>query len=162
MTGVTIARSLTAQCWISAPGVKTVRRTGWVVMAVLASLVAAYAVAILAVPAWAPPFLAERRAVMPLAVAAHISGGLWALAVGPWQLNQRVRSHIVVHRWIGRSYFAAILVGGVGALVPLPRSPRQARSPGSGSARLVSCGSPSPSPRSFESGNAIARLIAAG
>jgi uncharacterized membrane protein len=98
----------------------TVRKIGWVVMAVLASLVAAYAVAILVVPAWAPPFLAERRAAMPLAVYAHITGSLWALAIGPWQLTRRMRERIVAHRWFGRSYVAAILVGGLGAVALAP------------------------------------------
>ena len=96
------------------------RKAGWVAMAVLASLVAVYAVAILVVPAWAPPFIAERRAAMPLAVFAHITGSLWALAIGPWQLTRRVRERVVAHRWLGRSYLAGILVGGFGALALAP------------------------------------------
>src|SRR5262245_16850260 len=98
----------------------TARKAGWVVMAVLASLVATYAVTILAVPALAPPFLTERRAAMPLAVYAHITGSLWALAIGPWQLTRRMRERVAAHRWFGRSYAVAILVGGLGALALAP------------------------------------------
>ena len=96
-----------------------VRKAGWVVMAVLACLVAVYAIAILIVPALAPPFIVERRAAMPLAVYAHIGGSLWALAIGPWQFT-RLRERAVVHRWVGRSYLAGILVGGFGALALAP------------------------------------------
>lgn len=92
-------------------------------MAVLSALIAAYALALLVRPGMGPPFLADRRATIPLALTAHLSGGLWALAVGPWQLNRRLRARAVGwHRWVGRSYVLAILIGGLGALGLAPRA----------------------------------------
>jgi len=89
----------------------------WVAMMILATLVALYALAVLTVPGFGPPFVGERRLSMPLALSAHLAGSLWALAVGPWQLNQRLRDRSLGrHRWLGRSYVVGVLVGGAGAL----------------------------------------------
>jgi len=89
----------------------------WVVMMILATLVALYALAVLALPGFGPPFVGQRRLSMPLALYAHLAGSLWALAVGPWQLNQRLRERALGrHRWLGRSYVVGVLVGGAGAL----------------------------------------------
>lgn len=89
----------------------------WAVMMVLATLVALYALAVLTVPGFGPPFVGQRRLSMPLALYAHLAGSLWALAVGPWQLNQRLRDRAIGrHRWLGRSYVVGVLVGGAGAL----------------------------------------------
>jgi hypothetical protein len=99
------------------------RRALWVVMTALATLVAAYAAAVLLVPAFGPPVIGARRATMPLAVTAHVIGGLVALAVGSWQLNARLRARVIaLHRWMGRSYAVAVLVGGLGALRMAPVS----------------------------------------
>jgi hypothetical protein len=99
------------------------RRLGWVVMAVLASLIAVYATAVLLVPGFAPPFVAERRAAMPWAVIAHIAGGLGALAIGPWQLNSRLRNKALPwHRWMGRAYVVLVVTGALGALAMAPGS----------------------------------------
>jgi Predicted membrane protein (DUF2306) len=93
------------------------KRALWVVMTALATLVAAYTAAVLLLPGFGAPFVGARRATMPLAVAAHLSGGLVALAVGAWQLNARLRSRVLaLHRWMGRTYVVAVLVGGLGAL----------------------------------------------
>lgn len=97
------------------------RKVGWLAMAVLACLIAAYALALLLVPGMGPPFLAERRAAMPLAVYAHLAGSLWALATGPFQLNQTLRARSISrHRWLGRSYVMGVVVGGLGALALAP------------------------------------------
>jgi uncharacterized membrane protein len=94
-----------------------VRRALWLVMTVLATLVAVYATAALLIPGFGPPFMVTRRTAMPIAVAAHLAGGLVALAVGAWQLNARLRARVLtLHRWMGRTYVLAVLVGGVGAL----------------------------------------------
>jgi len=86
-------------------------------MTVLATLVAAYAAAVLLLPAFGPPFIIARRATMPLAVTAHLAGGLVALAIGAWQMNARLRARVIeLHRWMGRTYVVAVLVGGLGAL----------------------------------------------
>lgn len=52
------------------------RTTGWVIMTFLSVAVAAYAAAVLLVPGFGPPFVADRRAIVPLAVLAHLAGGL--------------------------------------------------------------------------------------
>jgi uncharacterized membrane protein len=93
------------------------KRGLWVVMTVLATFVAAYAVAVLLLPGFAPPLIIARRTTMPLAVAAHLGGGLVALAVGAWQMNARLRSRFIeFHRWMGRTYVVAVLIGGLGGL----------------------------------------------
>lgn len=93
------------------------RKALWGVMTVLATLVAAYAAAVLLLPGFAPPLVIARRTTMPLAVTAHLGGGLVALAVGAWQMNARLRSRFVeFHRWMGRTYVIAVLIGGLGAL----------------------------------------------
>ena len=100
-----------------------VRTFGWLVMTALALLVAAYAAMVLFQPGFAPPFLAERRSMMPLAVIAHLSGGLVAMTVGPWQLNRRMREwSYPTHRWTGRVYVIAVTVGSLGALAMAPFS----------------------------------------
>jgi uncharacterized membrane protein len=93
------------------------RRALWLVMTVLATGIAAYAAAVLLVPGFGPPFVTARRAMMPLALAAHLAGGLVALAVGAWQANARLRARMpAVHRWMGRTYVVAVLAGGLGGL----------------------------------------------
>lgn len=99
------------------------RTAAWSLMAVLAVLVALYALMALVLPGFGPPFMAERRAEMPSAVWAHLAGSLWALAIGPWQLNRRLReSALGRHRWLGRSYVLGVIIGGVGALALAPRA----------------------------------------
>lgn len=85
-------------------------------MTVLALFIALYAVALLFVPAMRPPFLRERFLVVPAAAFLHLAGSALALAVGPFQLNSWVRSRFIkVHRWMGRSYVAGVLLGGLAA-----------------------------------------------
>ncbi len=46
----------------------------------------------------------------------HISGGMVALLIGPWQFSQRLRQrHLQVHRVMGRVYLVAIACGATGA-----------------------------------------------
>ena len=95
----------------------------WTVMTVLALGVAGYAALVLLVPGFGPPFVADLGALMPVALAAHLAGGLSALALGPWQFNAQLRTRAIhVHRWIGRSYIVSVIVGGLGALRLAPVS----------------------------------------
>lgn len=99
------------------------RRSWWITLAVLSSGVAAYAAAVLLLPHFGPPFVAELRARLALPLAMHLAGGSIALAAGAWQLNSQLRARRPsLHRWIGRVYVAAVLVGGVGAAILAPRS----------------------------------------
>jgi uncharacterized membrane protein len=93
------------------------------IMTVLAVIIAAYALLVLLLPGFGPPFIAERRMVVPIALSAHLAGGLTALAVGPWQMNSRLRARALGrHRWMGRVYVMAVLVGGLGSLGLASRS----------------------------------------
>jgi uncharacterized membrane protein len=100
-----------------------ISKVAWVVMVVLAAGIAAYALVVLLLPGFGPPFVTERRALVPFALSAHLAGGLVALVLGPWQLNGRLRARAIGrHRWMGRGYVVAVLVGGLGALGLAPLS----------------------------------------
>ncbi len=46
----------------------------------------------------------------------HISGGLLALAIGPFQFSKTFRNKFMTtHRWLGRIYLTAILIGTISA-----------------------------------------------
>ncbi|MEO7964790.1 MAG: DUF2306 domain-containing protein [Gemmatimonadaceae bacterium] len=99
------------------------RKVGWTAMMAGALLIALYAAFALLLPGFGPPFIAERRTIMPWAVASHIAGGLIALALGAWQLNGRLRRRALnLHRWMGRGYAVAVAIGGLGALALAPFS----------------------------------------
>jgi uncharacterized membrane protein len=94
-----------------------IRKIAWGVMTVLALFIGLYAIALLFVPAMRAPFLRDRFIVMPVATFLHLAGAAVALAVGPFQLNARLRNRFLgAHRWMGRSYVAGVLLGGFGAL----------------------------------------------
>lgn len=96
----------------------TATRVSWVVMTVLAVFVALYAGLVLVLPGFGPPFLHQVRLTRPLALSAHLGGGLVAMALGPWQLSSRLRARALNgHRWMGRVYVIAVAVGGLGGLV---------------------------------------------
>ena len=47
----------------------------------------------------------------------HVSAAPVALAIGAFQFMPRIRrNHRALHRWLGRLYAVAILVGGIGAM----------------------------------------------
>ena len=96
---------------------RLIRKIAWGVMTVLALFIALYAVALLFVPAMRAPFLRERFILVPVAAVLHLAGAAVALAVGPFQLNARLRARFLsVHRWMGRSYVVGVLLGGLGGL----------------------------------------------
>ena len=99
------------------------RRFGWGLMTALALVIAAYAIALLVVPAMRPPFMQQRFATVPLAAFLHLAGSGLALALGPFQLNARLRNRFLrVHRWMGRTYVISVLLGGSAALLVATRS----------------------------------------
>jgi hypothetical protein len=101
----------------------TMKRFAWWTMALLSGAIALYAAGVLFVPGFGPPFVARLRAIVPWAVWSHIVGSLIALAAGPLQFNSRLRSRALgFHRWNGRVYVVAVLVGGIGALALAPMS----------------------------------------
>jgi uncharacterized membrane protein len=96
------------------------RRFAWVVLSFLSVAVAGYAATIAFMPGWGPPFVAARMAETP-AMTSHMLASAWALAVGPWQFSSRLRRRaLAVHRWVGRSYVAAVVLGGLSAIALAP------------------------------------------
>ena len=123
------------------------RRFAWVVLAVLSVGVAGYAATIAVMPGWGPPFVATRMAETP-AMAAHVTASAWALAVGSWQFSVRLRRRaLAVHQWVGRSYVATVVLGGLSAIALRPRR-RPVPSPALDSACSACCGWRAPSRRS--------------
>ena len=93
------------------------KTAGWYAMTLLAIGVSLYGIAIVAVPPIRNHFLVDLFARSGVAAHAHLLGGAVALAIGPFQLSQRIRQRaLTVHRFLGRVYIVAILVGGLGAL----------------------------------------------
>jgi uncharacterized membrane protein len=47
----------------------------------------------------------------------HIVGGVVAMAIGPWQFVPRLRDrYLNLHRWLGRIYLIAVLIGSAAGL----------------------------------------------
>lgn len=94
------------------------RAAGWWVMTLLALLVAAYAVTLSAVPKLRPELMVVLFAQLPLAAYAHFLGGGIAMAIGAFQLHGELRRRsLVAHRWLGRIYVIAVIVGGIAGFV---------------------------------------------
>jgi uncharacterized membrane protein len=94
------------------------RRLTWTLMLLLSLLVAVYAIGVLTVPVMRPPFIRDRMTYAPLAVYLHLGASAVAIALGPFQFVAKIRARAVhVHRWIGRAYLIAIIIGGLSAFV---------------------------------------------
>jgi uncharacterized membrane protein len=99
------------------------RRFGWGLMTALALIIAAYAFALLFIPGMRAPFLQRRFATVPVAAYLHLAGSGLALALGPFQLNARLRNRLLrVHRWLGRTYVISVMLGGSAAFALATRS----------------------------------------
>jgi uncharacterized membrane protein len=95
-----------------------VRRFAWYTMTLLALGVAAYAGAALIATSLRPAFVQNLFANLPVAVSVHLAGGIIAIVIGAFQVNSRLRSRFIsIHRWSGRVYIFAVLVGGVAGFV---------------------------------------------
>lgn len=95
---------------------RLLRGLGWGVMLLLALFVVFYAGFVLTTGAFPAP-LRPSFQVHHLAIAAHIAGGMLALALAPFQLLPWLRRRrIAVHRWLGRAAMLGMLVGGLGGL----------------------------------------------
>lgn len=93
-------------------------RSVWALVTLLSLVISAYGVAVLSISGFGPPFVTALRATAFVPLVAHVSGGLIALGVGPWQLSARLRARrLTLHRWMGRVYVVAVTVGGLGGLV---------------------------------------------
>lgn len=69
-------------------------------------------------------FFPEQRATYlahEAGLIAHIVGAMLALALGPFQFLQGLRTrHRTLHRWMGCGYLTGVLLGGVGGLYMAP------------------------------------------
>ena len=98
-------------------------RALWGGVTALALIVAGYAVGAAVVPAARTPFVNALMAAIPVIAAAHFLASAIALAVGPFQLNARLRAkRLDLHRWLGRTYIVSVLVGGTSAVIMAVRS----------------------------------------
>ena len=85
---------------------------GWGTAALLSAGVALYAFHYLLPNAFAPPGIAENPFATPW-LFVHAGFAAVAMLVGPVQLLARVRTRLPrLHRWMGRTYVFACLVGG--------------------------------------------------
>jgi uncharacterized membrane protein len=101
------------------------RKIGWSVMTFLAALVFLYAASYLTLDP--DNFFPEQKVVYMMhttALLMHIVGAMLAVILGPFQFLPRSRSRrfLNVHRWLGRTYLIAVLVGGLGGLYMAPLS----------------------------------------
>ena len=64
-------------------------------------------------PLFPAPLMVPQLAAWPVAVMAHVGGGVTALALGSFQLVTRRGARRIWHRWAGRIYVVACLVGAV-------------------------------------------------
>ena len=64
------------------------------------------------------PQFQERFSTMPLFSGFHFIGAGIALLLGGFQFASRIRNKAInVHRWLGRTYLLAVLIGGTGGFV---------------------------------------------
>lgn len=99
-------------------GSMNLKRAGWLAMTVLALTIVAVSARYLTFdPA---TYFPEQRAIYvsrEVVLGLHIGGAMVALAVGPWQFLARLRRRRPrLHRIIGVSYVAGVLVGAIGGL----------------------------------------------
>jgi hypothetical protein len=98
-------------------------RTAWVVMALLGLIVVAFAVQTILVPAARSEVAVAMFARFPLRAVLHMVSGMVMLVAGALNLDPGLRlRHRVLHRWLGRAYVAAVVIGGTAALLAAPHS----------------------------------------
>lgn len=99
----------------------TLRQFGWGSMTFFAVAIGAYALAVLA--GVVPNDFLSKFADYRLAANLHFLGGGFALLLGPWQFNERLRTrYLAGHRWIGRAYVVAVLAGAGAGVYMAPRA----------------------------------------
>lgn len=95
------------------------KRLGWVVMTFLAVMLFLLAGRYLTLDA--EVFFSEQKLVYmahTTMLIMHIVGAMLAIIIGPFQFLEGMRKGrlLKIHRWLGRTYLIAILVGGIGGL----------------------------------------------
>lgn len=98
---------------------RIIRISGWLLMLLLATAIALVSMRffILKPEVAAGPPLGDKFANHFPVFLAHITGGILALFLGPWQFWVGLRNRFLsLHRWMGRIYLCAVLVGGIAGL----------------------------------------------
>ena len=95
-----------------------VRKISWLLMTLLAFGVAIYAFLSFFSPAFRSQFVQNIFEVSPNAISLHLLGGFIAMTLGAFQVNSRLRTRFIhTHRWFGRLYVLAVIVGGVSGFI---------------------------------------------
>jgi hypothetical protein len=90
----------------------------WSIMTLLALAISAYAAAVVLSPAFRPEFVQAILVQRPITAASHFLASAVALTLGAFQLNTFLRRRfLTAHRWLGRLYLVAVLLGGISGLV---------------------------------------------
>ena len=90
-------------------------RSGWGVMTALSLVIAAYAFFHVATRfVHVPAEVATNAFATPAGLHTHIAASAVALTLGPFQFLRTLRTSVpALHHWMGRTYVAACLVGGL-------------------------------------------------
>lgn len=95
-----------------------IKKISWLVMVVIAIYVAGHALTMAIAPGLRSEFVRNIYLEAPFSAIGHFVGGAFALAIGGFQLNSRLRAKFInIHRWLGRLYVTAVFFGGISALV---------------------------------------------
>jgi uncharacterized membrane protein len=93
-------------------------KLGVALLALLSLPIALYAFSFYFVDAVGDPSFKTRFATLPVFAAFHVLGAGVALLIGPFQFIGAIRARALnVHRWLGRTYVSAVLIGGTGGFM---------------------------------------------
>ena len=96
----------------------TIRTLAWLLMTLLALGVAGYASAMLLSPELRPAHIQQLFVQQTITAFAHFLGGAIALISGALQVNAWFRTRFIsTHRWLGRLYVMAVVIGGIAGFV---------------------------------------------
>jgi uncharacterized membrane protein len=94
---------------------RALKITGWLMMMLLASLIALMSLRyfFISPEAAGGPLVGKKFAEHIVPLLLHVGGGTLALFLGAWGFWGRFRNkYLNLHRWLGRIYLLAVLVGG--------------------------------------------------
>jgi uncharacterized membrane protein len=98
--------------------VKLVKTVMWILMTFLALAVGLYAFLFFVIPEMGDPTFKSHFATIPLQARMHIIPGGIALVLGAFQFQSSIRKRwINIHRYSGRVYICAVLLGAIGGLL---------------------------------------------